>query len=570
MSVMASDFLLSLLAKGLVWMSLCGLAALTLRGCGRAGGDIWRTALAFLAFLSGICLLPAAWTWSLPELPMGAADAGGAEFSSSPIEWGNVPPGQGPPSSTVTMRQSVSTMAGWQWDQLLFLLWAGGAGGLGVWLAAGFFAVRRWILQGVPLTGTGWRETLEKECRAMSIKRPPLLLCSPSVPGPCAAGWLRPVILLPVHGRDWDGEMRRIVLRHELSHIRGGDPRQAWVRVVALMIHWMNPLVWLASSRSRRAEELKADASVLAGEAVTPERYAAVLLTVARSCQISSSSSSFHHPLLTAMAHPSTLEHRLRHILTKTLRPAGPARFASMGVCVSLVGAVFIGCSSVEREGRGETIILPGAETPQVSIKEGDLKNLIGAEPSTALKFRLTYRVTDTKGQLLRETFLQGGGSEPMTLAGQTTLKKGQEGKVEHMHEFPAPTGFDSPYKPGEISFSMVSTIPWWGHELKFSNVGWSMDELKVRPQGASLVVSGVFRETVCDGFIRNTGEAFSPVVTDDGKVVLTDNKVLSPAFSSRETQFLTATLPGKTYRTRLNLRQPGAFLEITCDPLEK
>ncbi len=418
----------------------------------------------------------------------------------------------------------------------------------------------------------------------MGIRRLPRLLRGP-VPGPCVTGCFRPAVLLPENCRSWNAETRRIVLRHELSHVRRADARQAWIRAAALLIHWLNPLVWLAVSRSRRDEELTADAAVLAG-GVPPARYAAVLLAVAGSCQSFSSSPSAPNPLLTAMAHPSTLEFRLRRILAASSlskSAAGPARFATLGAGFSLLAAGFIGCSAVEERGSGAE--LAGKGTPWTPIQWSELKKLNAAKPSTAREFTIKYRLVDAKGQLLRETFRGPGpgasSAEVSTLSGKVDFRKGQRVKVEVIREFPYPTEFDPPQdntidkeldkirlrSGGGGSFPVTPTTP---QAFEFRNLGWTLSELDVRPQGGSLLVSGIFRETTFDGFVRNAGEVFSPITTDDGAVVLTDNKVLSPAFSDRDTRFIVAALPGKSYLTRLNLKQPDAFLEITCEPKEK
>ena len=120
-------------------------------------------------------------------------------------------------------------------------------------------------------------------------------------------------------------------------------------------------------------------------------------------------------------------------------------------------------------------------------------------------------------------------------------------------------------------SFPVTPTTP---SKFTYRTIGWRADEVTVEPERAYLKVSGTFHETTFDGFIRNAGEAYSTIITKGTnafgrkeEVVLSDNKVLSPTFTTRETGFKVAALPGKTYRLRLNLKHPDAFLEISCTP---
>lgn len=272
------------------------------------------------------------------------------------------------------------------------------------------------------------------------------------------------------------------------------------------------------------------------------------------------------------MPHPSITKFRLRCILASRPLPGGPKRFALPGAGMALLSAGFIGCSAVEP--RGADSNLSGMGTPFTPITESALKILTSGQPSRARKFTVNYRVVDAKGQLVAESLMSSasGSGQTVSLSGRLPLRVGQKGKVEVIREFPFPTEFDPPQgaetvKPGlKGSFPILPSTP---RVFGFRNCGWVISDLNVRPEAAFLMVSGTFRETTFEGFIRNAGEAFSPIVSDDGKVVLTDNKALAPTFSDRETPFIMAALPGKTYRTRLHLRHPDAFLEISCQPVE-
>jgi len=53
------------------------------------------------------------------------------------------------------------------------------------------------------------------------------------------------------------------LLAHELAHYRRGDHLVRWIELIALAVHWWNPIVWLARRTLRDAEESCCDAWVL-------------------------------------------------------------------------------------------------------------------------------------------------------------------------------------------------------------------------------------------------------------------------------------------------------------------
>ncbi len=75
-----------------------------------------------------------------------------------------------------------------------------------------------------------------------------------------------------------DGELR-FVLLHELAHVRRHDLAALWLLTAARVLHWFNPLAWLAAHLARGDAELACDETVLrhAREA-EPAAYGAALL----------------------------------------------------------------------------------------------------------------------------------------------------------------------------------------------------------------------------------------------------------------------------------------------------
>jgi beta-lactamase regulating signal transducer with metallopeptidase domain len=89
----------------------------------------------------------------------------------------------------------------------------------------------------------------------------PALCRSRAVRTPMLLGLLRPVIVLP--DRDYDDEMLRGILRHELTHYRRGDLAYKWFAVLVSSLHWFNPFFSLFRREIDRACELSCDERLL-------------------------------------------------------------------------------------------------------------------------------------------------------------------------------------------------------------------------------------------------------------------------------------------------------------------
>ena len=83
------------------------------------------------------------------------------------------------------------------------------------------------------------------------------------LPTPCIFGMFRPVIYLTPEAAK-DARVRSHVLVHEQTHYRHGDHIWSVLRSICLVLHWYNPLVWLAVKASKTDAELACDEGALA------------------------------------------------------------------------------------------------------------------------------------------------------------------------------------------------------------------------------------------------------------------------------------------------------------------
>ena len=150
------------------------------------------------------------------------------------------------------------------WATLVVSGWIAGA--LVLLIRLGWNTARLWLAtQKLPVvTDRSARELLEDCCRLMHAPRVPVLLEGPPDSGPALIGVLRPKLLLPpcvLHQFAW--RELRLILLHELAHLRRGDVAVSYLLSMLQAIHWFNPLVWLAFARIRCERELACDEAVL-------------------------------------------------------------------------------------------------------------------------------------------------------------------------------------------------------------------------------------------------------------------------------------------------------------------
>lgn len=96
---------------------------------------------------------------------------------------------------------------------------------------------------------------------------------------PMLLGLARPVLLLPLHLRQFDVQQQELIVAHELTHWRRRD--QLWLHASLLLqaLLWFNPVLRLLGKQLTWAQELSCDRQVLAGRPPQQRRsYAAALL----------------------------------------------------------------------------------------------------------------------------------------------------------------------------------------------------------------------------------------------------------------------------------------------------
>ncbi len=148
---------------------------------------------------------------------------------------------------------------------VLPLLWLTGALILAVYVCAGNFNLWRLVTRERPLTDQDILDLLE-DCKSqMGIRTIMGVVITDKVKSPALFGFIRPRLLLPAGMIETlSREELRYVFLHELAHLKRHDIYVGYLSSLLQVLHWFNPLIWLAFYRMRADRELACDALVLA------------------------------------------------------------------------------------------------------------------------------------------------------------------------------------------------------------------------------------------------------------------------------------------------------------------
>jgi TonB family protein len=208
------------------------------------------------------------------------------------------------------------------WRLLLMSLWAAGAAAAFTQMLFAFAAMSRIRRASRPSPDGQLAAQLASQ---LQISHAVDVLETAAGSMPMTWGIQRPAIFVPSDATSWTAERRRMVLLHELAHVRRGDVATHLAARLALILNWWNPLAWIAWREFLKERERATDDLVLHCDARASE-YAAHLLDVARAMQ--------SQPALAwgavAMARRSELEGRLVAILDPHVDRKTPGRGSAL------------------------------------------------------------------------------------------------------------------------------------------------------------------------------------------------------------------------------------------------
>ena len=152
------------------------------------------------------------------------------------------------------------------WRRVAQTGWLAGAAGVAGFVLAAYARTMRRIRRGAVPQGADLAAMLAETACAWGMPRAPRLLVSTEVRSPAVCGFLLPMLLLPADfPAAFTPREARLVLLHEITHLKRQDLPLNWLLWLLQAIHWCNPVLWFAFGRIRAGREAACDAQVLAG-----------------------------------------------------------------------------------------------------------------------------------------------------------------------------------------------------------------------------------------------------------------------------------------------------------------
>ncbi len=337
------SFGLSSSIKATVLLLAAALAGLALRRRSAAARHlVWTAAL--LGALAVPVVSRSIPTWSLAvSVPPALAFATAAELTPPASAASRSGLDRRPPKGVVPDREihasapAAPVMAapaeGWGW---LMIVWALGTAVGAIPLAVGLLKLGLIARCASPVAEPRCTELVRSLSDQLGLRRRVRLLKSNGLTMPMTWGWLWPVVLLPGDSMRWTQERLRVVLLHELAHVKRLDCLTQQLAQLSCAVYWFNPLSWWASTRMMVERERACDDLVLLSGS-RPSEYAGHLLALARE----HGSRGGANMAAVAMARPANLEGRLRAILDARPPCRGLSRRAA--VCSLLAATVAVG-----------------------------------------------------------------------------------------------------------------------------------------------------------------------------------------------------------------------------------
>ena len=174
--------------------------------------------------------------------------------------------------STASWRASLQDRLPW-----LVALWPLGAGLLAARMALGLIWIGRIGRARSGATHLRWQARVDRLAEVFGIRRAIGLRVVDALDSPVAAGWWRPIVLVPAALiADMPFELLEALLAHELAHIRRHDYIVNLVQSAVEALLFYHPVVWWLSKQVRIEREQIADD--LAAQALGEPRRLALAL----------------------------------------------------------------------------------------------------------------------------------------------------------------------------------------------------------------------------------------------------------------------------------------------------
>src|SRR4051812_5199601 len=363
MSLFSLPAVLDLVAKASIILAVTGLVAAALRHASASARHfVWT--LGLLSALIAPALSVALPRWELPIVrvaapapqvgrpaPVARSSQDLPANSRSYVE----PNSRGAASSAAASSPAASSLpreggsylvpsALPSWPALAFIVWVIGAAAIVARMLLGLIAVQ-WMSRRTPtVTDAPWLAEAQSLAADLGLRGVRFLRGARGTM-PMAWGIVRASVLVPADADTWPAHRVRVVLLHELAHVKRRDCLTHLVAQLTCAAYWFNPLAWMAARHLRSERERACDDLVLAA-GTRGSDYADQLLDIARVMNAGRFPAVLAGASL-AMAKRSQLEGRLMAILDPSVTRRGLTRFRAASAAV-MFAIIMVAVASVQ------------------------------------------------------------------------------------------------------------------------------------------------------------------------------------------------------------------------------
>ena len=287
-----------------------------------------------------------------------------------------------PRSMLVAFAERLTTL-GAEWSMTLLILWVATSALLLLRIGFGIHAIhaqrRSWVarvLDGVDV------------------------LVAPDA-GPAVVGILNPRIVIPDWALTLEPNLRALVLRHELEHVRARDtaPRLLAALLPALL-PW-NPAVWWQANRLTLAIEVDCDARVLR-DGVRRDRYGLLLLAIAQRQTLTTLAPALSEPT-------SQLEQRI--LVMQRSHPRRPMLVA-FALVIAAAAVLAFACSAPAPDSPSGSTPRMASEPYLASQVERQVSPLAGGP---VVRYPRVLRTLNVEGSVLAQFVVDATGLPDMS-----------------------------------------------------------------------------------------------------------------------------------------------------------
>jgi|GEM_PF-3829286 len=303
---------------------------------------------------------------------------------------------------------------------LFFLVWGGGAATL---LILGARQRRRiaMLLDGASSASACMASDVAELSERMGLDKRPEILQSGRIAGPLMTlrkG--RPVVLLPKDFlRDYDEDQRRVILAHELTHVKRRDLYVNVICYLVLAAWWWNPFAWWAYWQVGKATESCCDADVIR---LLPHHRKAYGEALFRAVELQSKTAPALPGCAFAFSGKPLLLKRIKLIMKNTSPPRKTFSIRLFACLLALISWPLVFAAAPDEEPGAEAPAakapLPAAK-PKITVKSFDLdgSGSLDKEERALMMKKMTARLqvfkalkavridTDNNGRVDRKEF---------------------------------------------------------------------------------------------------------------------------------------------------------------------